>query len=1019
MTSKFPRRKKPLSENVRKFFNSTYNGNLQEVREMLRSRGDVNAQHDDDDAKSLFIASCHGHVQVVRELLRNNKVDVNLPFTCGATALYISSQNGHVEVVRMLLQQRKVDVNHQLTCGFTALHIACEKGHVDVVRLLLRHPKVDANLQFISGASALYVASQNGHVDVVQELLQSNAVEVNAQCNDGKTALYVASENGYVEIVRELLHNNKADATLEHTGGFTALFIASEKGHVEVVRELLQSNNVDVNLQLTSGFTALDVALKEKKDGVACLLKEFMERDKRRVEKDQNHRLEEQRNRQKDVESKQALEEKRLRQVLFSLKSTGSDVEHRATGDTPRRKENSPSSDDAMHEQDRRKLLYVMNKASADPVELSFEYIKRCLTAHKLGSGAFGDVFLAEESRLPKTFAVKMISPTHCDQATIEEIRKSFRTELSILKRFRHPNIIVLYGYSLNANNTQQCLVYEYAANGSLAGFLTDDGNRARLSADIRLSIMFELARAVHFLHTGGCKVAGMGWKVFHRDIKSANICLAEDFTPRLIDCGLAKFVRDDNANANPGVVTPSVNSTRRDGTFGTPGYMCPEYVRKKFEGTSCPYIAAYDVYSIGVVLVELILGCLTGGQSTRNGMHFENAFRRYVKDDRDRLIVDGWEQLKRDADPAVIWNAASLELVCKAAIKCMAPFSDERMSTKDLLDKLREAIGLNSDTCTRHAEAVHAAVSGPICDICNDNRTDIKCSEGHALCKSCIEQNLLHHLSDRSQLLCLINGCSSQPIKDKDLVKCITVDMYNLIIEKRTERKVLDKYLKRIEAKIDKVISDGQKQQQMLQELAKGVHRSLAALAILSADQFKECPNLVWMTPISVEKNDLRNPKNWFTQKYSVVFICAHSGEPGHEPFEIEMPRKWIAKIAPWLKLCLLVFKTIVSSQGLPFPIPDLPFLEQHKMMKAFLDSMIAGASNALVAHCEALLEHGTMSIDACGQVQALAGDAFKFIAEKAKNGKTELWMPPQMVPVCHHNGTAMWVKGKYRAHQ
>lgn len=89
------------------------------------------------------------------------------------------------------------------------------------------------------------------------------------------------------------------------------------------------------------------------------------------------------------------------------------------------------------------------------------------------------------------------------------------------------------------------------------------------------------------------------------------------------------------------------------------------------------------------------------------------------------------------------------------------------------------------------------------------------------------------------------------------------------------------------------------------LQNLAKGLDRSLAALALLSASQFKECPNLVWVAPILVEKKYLRNPRKWCTQRYSVVFICAHSGEAGHEPFEIEMPRGWIAKIAPWLELC------------------------------------------------------------------------------------------------------------------
>ena len=80
------------------------------------------------------------------------------------------------------------------------------------------------------------------------------------------------------------------------------------------------------------------------------------------------------------------------------------------TGDPPRQNENSSSIDGTKLDQDGRKLLHVMNTTAADPVELSLEYIlKRCIKMnHKLGSGAYGDVlFLAEDSPLPKKFAVK------------------------------------------------------------------------------------------------------------------------------------------------------------------------------------------------------------------------------------------------------------------------------------------------------------------------------------------------------------------------------------------------------------------------------------------------------------------------------------------------------------------------------------------------------------------------------------------------------------------------------------
>ncbi|KAI2494853.1 serine/threonine kinase [Fragilaria crotonensis] len=676
---------------------------------------------------------------------------------------------------------------------------------------------------------------QEGPFGSGSSLLNHNGVDVNIK-NDhgGNTALIHASYYGYLEVVRVLLGKEGVDVNIKSNDGFTALIRASYYGYLEVVRTLLNHNGVDVIVKDNDGKTALDHARNQKKDDVTHLLEEHMEREKfrkekernphkkpaaetpaleekhpsstdvrekdeqkrreeeeqkrreeeeqkRRVEEEQKRRKDEEQMRQKDAERKHSMEKQRRQQELSNGTPAKSGAEHQVRGDPAQPNENSHSIDDTKIEQDRSKLLHVMNTPSADPAELSLEYIERCIKKDqdgklmKLGSGAYGDVFLAEDCRLPKKFAVKMINPTKHDQDTIEDIRKSFQTELSTLKRFRHPNIIVLYGYSLNPSSTQQCLVYEYAANGSLADFLHHHGKTARLSADIRLSIMFELARAVHFLHTGGCKVLGKGWKVFHRDIKSANICLAEDFSPRLIDCGLAKFVRD--SNATPGAVT--LKSTNRNGTFGTPGYMCPEYALKSAKGRQCSYIAACDVYSIGVVMVELVLGSLTGGQSTQNDSQFLDVYEKYVMNDHHELIVDGCEKLKHDADPTIIWNPVAIELVCKAAVQCMAPVSGKRLCTKDLLGELNRAIQINAGL--RSSEPEGAAGSGCPCDVCNRKCASMKCSKGHALCSSCIENSLLNAPRPgvgRCPLMCLFNECSVV-LQDEDLCRNINVGLF------------------------------------------------------------------------------------------------------------------------------------------------------------------------------------------------------------------------------------------------
>ncbi|KAI2492666.1 serine/threonine kinase [Fragilaria crotonensis] len=1016
-------------------------GNLDKVRDLLKSGANVNAK-DEYGYTALIRASMFGHLEVVRFLLVHDGVDVNTKNDFGVAALIAASKKGRLEVVRALLKHDGVDVNIKNDHGATALIIAIEKGHVEVVRAILNHAGVDVNTKNNNGDAALLLASLSGRVELVHALMNHRRVDVNVKNNHGATALTLASEMGHVEVVRALLNHVRVDVNIKNTNhGDTALILASWKGHLEVARALLKHHGVDVNIQNNNGNTALTLA---SYDGHVEVVRALLEHDGVDMNIKNNHGATAldcaRRQKKEDVALLLELHIKRDRRkkigwtwMALACASIWGSL-------------NAFSS--FKIEQFRRKLHHVMNTTSAEPVELSLAYVERCIKKdHKLGSGAFGDVFLAEDSRLPKKFAVKMIRPTKCDDANIKEIRRTFRTELSTLKKCRHPNIIVLYGYSLNANRAQQCLVYEYAANGSLAGFFTDVGNRARLSSDIRLSIMFQLVRAVHFLHTGGCKkVTGDGWKVFHRDIKSANICLADDFTPRLIDCGLAKCVPDDNYSATPGSLTVSYWSKPDGPPSGTSGYVCPEYLWKKG-----PYKAAYDVYSIGVVMVELILGRLNRGQSMPSNTEFHDVFQTYVQDEDHLRIDDGWGKLKRDADPTIIWNAASLELVCKAAIKCMHPSSKKRLSTKELLDELRDAIRLNTNAGVQNSEAVTAIDSGSFCDVCNNYRTDITCSEGHALCPPCI----VDKLADDSgcQLLCLIKECSSK-IHDKDLCQHIPTETYNRYVEKRVERKTWDDYFLQFESRfvgfqshlfgqvaglqsqvsglkfdLDGIKDDVkvgfdenraqlQKQLRVLMGLKKGLDRSLAALAHLSADQFKECPNLVWMTPVVVDKTILEHPKKWFTKKYSVVFICARSGEPGHEPFEIDMPREWIVKIAPWLKLCLKVIKVIAKSQALPFPDPDLPFFEQCETMNAFLDSVLQEASHAVVTHCEAceaLLENDTMSIDTYGQVQTLAGGAFKFRAEKARKEKRSQWMPPQMVPVLDENGTPIWVKGEY----
>jgi hypothetical protein len=73
-------------------------------------------------------------------------------------------------------------------------------------------------------------------------------------------------------------------------------------------------------------------------------------------------------------------------------------------------------------------------------------------------------------------------------------------------------------------------------------------------------------------------------------------------------------------------------------------------------------------------------------------------------------------------------------------------------------------------------------------------------------------------------------------------------------------------------------------------------------------------------------------------------------------------MPKAWISKIAPLLKVSLAALKGVMNAYGLPFPIPRLSFLDQYSMMQEFVDSLLESGFNALVSHCENVLENGVI---------------------------------------------------------
>jgi serine/threonine protein kinase len=195
-----------------------------------------------------------------------------------------------------------------------------------------------------------------------------------------------------------------------------------------------------------------------------------------------------------------------------------------------------------------------------------------------LGEGGFGRVYKGLLEDTGEVIAVKQLNRDGLQG------NGEFLVEVLMLSLLHHPNLVKLLGYSTDSN--QRILVYEYMPRGSLEDHLLDlPPSWKPLPWHTRMRIAVGAAKGIQYLH----EVANP--PVIYRDLKASNILLDADFNAKLSDFGLAKLgPMGDQSHV----------STRVMGTYG---YCAPEYAMTgKLTKMS-------DIYSFGVVLLELITG--------------------------------------------------------------------------------------------------------------------------------------------------------------------------------------------------------------------------------------------------------------------------------------------------------------------------------------------------------------------------------------------------------------------------
>ncbi|HEY0049871.1 MAG TPA: serine/threonine-protein kinase, partial [Pyrinomonadaceae bacterium] len=199
--------------------------------------------------------------------------------------------------------------------------------------------------------------------------------------------------------------------------------------------------------------------------------------------------------------------------------------------------------------------------------------------ARELGYGGMGAVYLAErtDGKFKQKVALKLLKR----EMNTSALRQRFQQEREILASLQHPNIARL----LDAGTTGDRIPFiamEYVEGLPIDAFC----NKHDLDLTDRLKLFRTVCATVDFAHRN---------LIVHRDLKPSNILVTEDGVPKLLDFGISKILSTDRENINAATIT-------RLGVM-TPSYASPEQLQNKSVTT------ATDVYSLGVILYELLSG--------------------------------------------------------------------------------------------------------------------------------------------------------------------------------------------------------------------------------------------------------------------------------------------------------------------------------------------------------------------------------------------------------------------------
>ncbi|KAJ3704848.1 hypothetical protein LUZ61_008553 [Rhynchospora tenuis] len=297
----------------------------------------------------------------------------------------------------------------------------------------------------------------------------------------------------------------------------------------------------------------------------------------------------------------------------------------------------------------------------------SFQELKQCTNNfsenNEIGEGGYGKVYKG-----------------YCSNGVIVAIRrakkgyswgrKEFESEIEVLSRVHHKNIVSLLGFCLEQG--EQALVYEYISKGTLRDNLAGKGGM-HLDWKKRLEIALDSARGLAYLHELAYPL------IIHRFVKPSNILLDENLNAKVTNFGLSKLVSEEQTGNISSQGKGILAHVESENFAGTIGYIAPEYLQTGLLSEKS------DVYSFGVVMLELITarqGCEIGTDECFLVKEVKRAI------DQNDTVYYGLRDMIDSKIVNQLRNAGLRDFV-QLALECVEYSASDRPSMYDIMRRL------------------------------------------------------------------------------------------------------------------------------------------------------------------------------------------------------------------------------------------------------------------------------------------------------------------------------------------